>query len=112
MTSLSLLPGRTVAFIAQEEIHGAPLSQLACFYHFSWYLKLPSSRHYSRADPENFVGMRERGVHAHKSMRCFLKGLCTSHLYLRPPPTGIAVGYGAVQVLFDCPRSTGELRGV
>ena len=39
------------------------------------------------------------------------KGLCTSHLYPRPPPTGIAVGYGAVQVLFDCPRSTGELRG-
>ena len=36
MTSLSLLPGRTVAFIAQEEIHGAPLSQLACFYHSNY----------------------------------------------------------------------------
>ena len=43
------------------------------------------------------------------------KCLCTSHLYPRPPPTGIAVewlGYGAVQVLFDCPHSAGEVRGL
>ena len=29
-----------------------------------------------------------------------------------PPPMGIGVEYGAVQVLFDCPHSAGEVRGL
>ena len=28
-----------------------------------------------------------------------------------PPPTGIVVGYGAVQVLFDCPAVPGNCGG-
>ena len=39
----------------------------------------------------------------------------TSHLYPRPPPTGIAVEYPGLvagQLPFDCPRSAREVWGL